>query len=491
MTDTTPEQYEAVLDAAVAAAPVLAATTPTTRAALLRAVAGALEEHADALVPLAVADSHLPVPRLRGEVTRTAVQFEMFADALEEGSWLEAIIDLADAQARPAPRPDLRRMLVPLGPVAVFGASNFPFAFGVAGGDTASALAAGCPVVVKGHPGQPSLTDPYAAVVAEALRAAGAPEGVVGVVHGDDNARRLVQDPRIHAVGFTGSTAGGRALADLAAARPRPIPFYGELGSLNPVFVTPAAATARGEDIARAYVASATLGAGQFCTKPGLLFVPAGSGLDKTVVEAAGAVAAAPLLNERIRVGWRRELERLAAHPRVRLVAGSPADSGADSLEVSPVFLATDVADLEASGSQLLAECFGPFSLIVEYRDEAELLRAARLFDGNLTATVHGEGPDDQPAAALLDALRDSSGRLIWNGWPTGVAVSWAQHHGGPYPSTNSLHTSVGVTALRRFLRPVAYQDLPDPLLPEALRNTNPLGIPRRVNGRLTTEPIG
>lgn len=488
--DTTPEKYEAVLTAAAAAAPELADMAPADRAAMLRAVATALRRHSDELVPLADEDSSLGTARLAGEVNRTAVQLEMFADAIEEGSWLEAIIDPADQDAQPAPRPDLRRMLVPLGPVAVFGASNFPFAFGLCGGDTASALAAGCPVVAKAHPAQPRLSGPYARVVSDALHSTGAPEGTFAVVHGMDIGRDLVTDPRITAVGFTGSTTGGRTLADLAAARPTPIPFYGELGSLNPAFVTPAAARARGKEIAREFLGSVFLGAGQFCTKPGVLLIPEGSDLEE-VLAAEAATAPMRLLHAGLGSAFRRLSADLAGFPGVRTItAPAPEGDPADPLAVQPVLVGTTVATLAEHADSLLTECFGPFGLVVTYADPAELAPTARLFEGTLTATVQGEDASDPHAAALLAELGGATGRLIWNGWPTGVAVSWAQHHGGPYPATTTVHTSVGVTALRRFLRPIAYQSVPDPLLPPALRDRNELGIPRRIDGVPTTADV-
>ncbi|AIJ23176.1 aldehyde dehydrogenase (NADP(+)) [Amycolatopsis methanolica] len=480
--DTTCQKYEEVLAAALTAAPVLAAMPLTERAGLLRAIAGALRAQADSLVPLADADSSLGVPRLTGEVERTAGQLEMFADAVEEGSWLEAIIDRAGAG------PDLRRMLIPLGPVAVFGASNFPFAFGLAGGDTASALAAGCPVIAKAHPAQPRLSGAYARVVIDALRAAGAPEGTFAVVHGMETGRKLVTDARITAVAFTGSTAGGRALADLAAARPSPIPFYGELGSLNPVFVTREAARARGTEIVDGFLRSMSLGGGQFCTKPGVLFVPAEYGLED-LIAAGAATAPMRLLHEDIGAAFRAEAARLAAHPAVRPLS-VPEQDAADESVVRSVLISTTAAEFARCSKQLLVECFGPFALVVIYADDAELAAAADLMEGNLTATVHGERSGDAVAPALLHALTRTAGRVIWNGWPTGVTVGWAQHHGGPYPATTSVHTSVGATAMRRFLRPVAYQSVPDALLPPPLRDANELHIPRRVDGALTAAPL-
>jgi NADP-dependent aldehyde dehydrogenase len=438
------------------------------RAELLEAVAAALEDARDELVPLADSETGLGETRLGSELTRTRVQLEMFAEVVRDGGFHEAIVEHADPAAEPAPRPDLRRMLIPLGPVAVYAASNFPFAFSVAGGDTASALAAGCPVVVKAHSGHPGLSRRTGEIVGAALARAGAPAGTFAVVHGTDAGRRLVRHPAIRAAGFTGSLQGGRALYDLANARPDPIPFYGELGSLNPVVVTPGALAVRGSEIVRGFVGSFTLGAGQFCTKPGLLFLPKGHGRDDELAAAVGSVSVGPLLNDRIRHGFEQVAAALTAAGGVRAIA----DRGA-------TLLAVDAADLRP---ELLAECFGPASLIVEYGSPAELDRALDLVPGALTATVHAD-PDTERQLIhdLLTRFTDQAGRVVFGGWPTGVAVSWAQQHGGPWPATtNALHTSVGATGIRRWLRPVTYQDVPDAFLPAPLQDANPLGVPRR-----------
>lgn len=482
ITDTSPEELERVLAAAAQAAGPLAALRPAERARLVRAAADALDAAAGELVPIAIEESSLPEGRLTGEVARSSGQLRLFADALEEGSYLEVILDSADPDAKPVPRPDLRRMLLPLGPVLVFAASNFPFAFSVPGGDTASALAAGCPVVLKAHPGHPRLSARTGEVLAEALRAAGAPEGTFAVIHGMDVGTSALTDRRIKAAAFTGSERGGRALLDIATSRDEPIPFYGELGSLNPVFVTPAAVAARGDAIAAGYVGSFTLGTGQFCTKPGLLFLPEGHGLEEKLVDAVRGTNAAGMLNDRIREGHAHERDRLEGLGAVRtLVHGDDGDAG-----VAPTLLATTAKELLADPDALLKECFGPTSIVVEYSDPDELLAAAEAFGGNLTATVQAEDSDSATLAPLLDRLRDRAGRLLFNGWPTGVAVAWAMHHGGPYPATTaSVHTSVGTTAIRRFLRPVCYQNTPQALLPEALQDGNPLGLPRRIDGVL------
>ncbi|RKT89038.1 NADP-dependent aldehyde dehydrogenase [Saccharopolyspora antimicrobica] len=453
----------------------------TRRAGLLRALATALREDESALVRLADAETGLGEPRLTGELARTAAQLDMFADVLDDGAFCEAVIDHADPRAVP-PHTDLRRVLAPLGPVAVFAASNFPFAFSVAGGDTASALAAGCPVVVKAHPSHPGLSVRIAELLADALAGAGAPRGVLAVVHGHEAGELLVTDPRITAVGFTGSTRGGRALFDLACSRPDPIPFYGELGSINPVVVTEAALERRGDEIAAGLAGSFTLGAGQFCTKPGAVFVPAGRGFGDQVAEAVSAAEAAPLLNARIRDGYVTGVAALGDVPGVKTLLSARGGAG---YCVRPAVLAVDAQVFTEQADVLAEECFGPCTLIVEYAGADELAAALAVLPGSLTGSLHAE-PTEPGAAGLLAALRRRVGRVIFNGWPTGVAVTWSQHHGGPWPSTTvPLHTSVGATAVRRFLRPVTYQDVPGELLPAALREDNPLGIPRRVDGVL------
>lgn len=478
ITDTTAAELDEVMQRAALAAPHLAALRPGERAVLLRRTADALDAAADELVPLAQAESHLPEARCRGELARTTFQLRLFADVLDEGAYLDAAIDTADPDWGMGPRPDLRRVLVPLGPVVVFGASNFPFAFSTAGGDTASALAAGCPVVVKGHPGHPRLTVRTAEVVTAALTEAGAPAGTFGVVFGVETGARAVQHPHTKAVGFTGSIPGGRALFDLAAARPDPIPFFGELGSLNPVFATGAVMADRGDEILAGYADSFTLGSGQFCTKPGVLLLPADAKLD-TLIESVVGRSPAPLLNERVQSGFESGLAALVEHPSVEVLVHGAATAG----EWTPTLLRTDAAALLEHGDALLAECFGPTSIVVGYTDERQLLDIAASLHGQLTATVHAE-EDDAVAPALLSILAQKAGRLLWNGWPTGVSVTHAMTHGGPYPASTSAATSVGSTAISRFLRPVSYQSVPQALLPEALRDTNPLGLPRRRNGR-------
>jgi NADP-dependent aldehyde dehydrogenase len=480
--ETSPAELDAVLAAATGASRPWGDTAPATRASCLRAVADALDAGSDELVPMAVAESHLGTDRLNGELVRTTFQLRLFADVLDEGAFLGATIDRPDPAWPPGPRPDLRRMLVPVGPVVVFAASNFPFAFSVAGGDTASALAAGCPVVLKAHPGHPRLSRRTGEIVSLALAASGAPSGTFAVVYGEAAGRAAVTAADIRAGAFTGSLGGGRALFDLAVSRPSPIPFYAEMGSLNPVFVTRAALADRMHEILSGFATSFTLSGGQFCTKPGLLFVPAGTVRDEDLTRALEThLAGAPLLNEHIATGHTRQLKSLQHHSGVRTVV---ADRSVAGEPPTPTVLVTTVPELLAASEDLLVECFGPTSLVVEYADDEELLEAAGAFGGQLTAAVHGEQADPV-LPALLSLLVDRAGRVLWNGWPTGVSVTEAMQHGGPYPATTaSLHTSVGTAAINRFLRPVCYQALPDLLLPPALRDSNPLGIPRRVDGR-------
>ncbi len=462
----------------------------TVRAAFLRTAADRLQAAGDRLVATADAESALGQARLTGELARTCYQLRAFAGIVDEGAFLDVIIDHPDDTATP-PIPDLRRYKVPLGVVAVYSASNFPFAFSVAGGDTASALAAGCPVVVKAHPDHPALSEQVAAVLREAAAEHGIPAGVLDLVHGFEAGIELIKHPLVAAAGFTGSVRGGRALFDAAAARPVPIPFHGELGSLNPVLVTEAAAAERAEDIGTGLAGSMTLGVGQFCVKPGLVLVPAGAagdGLVKALADAVGGTAAGVLLDHRMRDNF---LAGIAERTELPDVEAPVAPGTGDEHTVSAGFLALPAEKLTRAGGDhdlLLEECFGPVTVVARYADESEAMAVLSRLPGNLTATVHvsaeeaagrGRGPE------LLAALTPLAGRVLVNGWPTGVAVAPAQHHGGPYPATTSTSTSVGGTAIERWMRPVAYQNAPEALLPPELRDDNPLGLPRRFNGRL------
>ena len=467
--------------AALAAAPITAAASDLERSAWLTAIADRLDASAAELVALADSESSLGTPRLTGELARTTAQLRLFGAVVRDGGYLEATIDHANPQATP-PHADIRRMLRALGPVAVFAASNFPFAFSVAGGDTASALAVGCPVIVKAHPGHPGLSRLTATLVIEALAEAGAPDGTFGLIEGLDEGIALVQHPAITAVGFTGSVRGGRALYDLAVNRPTPIPFYGELGSINPVLITESAITERGADLAAGLAASFTMGVGQFCTKPGVVFVPEGAGFESALVEAVGDPSSGTMLTESIAHAFATGIAELSSRDDVEVLAGSPASTGDET--GSTIVLRTTAAAVLADPETLLEEHFGPATLLISYTDRAEAIAAIAAVQGTLTATLHaGEGEEIDEVVAALSAV---AGRVLFTGWPTGVGVTWSQQHGGPWPSTtSSMFTSVGATAVRRFLRPVAFQDAPERALPEALREANPLGIPRRVDGVL------
>lgn len=479
VTTTSTTELESLAAAAAAAAPVWRAADAATRASWLRAAADALDAHVDELVAIADEETRLGATRLRGEVGRTTGQLRLFASVVEEGSYLELTVDDADPAAVP-PRPELRRMLVGVGPVAVFSASNFPFAFSVAGGDTASALASGNPVIVKAHSGHPRLSRRTAEIVAAALIAAGAPEGSLALVEGREAGNALVQHPVIQAAGFTGSLGGGRALFDLAAGRPDPIPFYGELGSVNPVVITEAAIAERGETLAQGLVGSFTLGVGQFCTKPGVVFVPEGAGFEDLVAGFATGASGGPLLTDRITEAFPSGIEHLESDPSVAVVAqGRPAEPGS----ARPIVLSTDAAAVAARPETLLEECFGPVTLLVRYSSAADLRAALEAVPGSLTATLHSQASDE--VAEVLEVLTRKAGRVLFSGWPTGVAVTWSQQHGGPWPATTSLHTSVGATAIRRFLRPVVFQDAPAALLPEVLRDEALATLPHRRNGAL------
>ena len=469
MNDTTAAELEATLASAASTAPMVASTIPVQRANVLRAMADALDAAVDDLVTLANVETHLPLARLTGELARTTFQLRFFADSIVEGSCLDAVIENADPDFTLGPRPDLRRVLEPIGPVLVFAASNFPFAFSVAGGDTAAALAAGCPVIVKAHPGHPRLS----ARVGEIVAAAGAP---VAVVHGVEAGTRALADPRVKAAAFTGSTAAGRALFDIAHTRSEPIPFYGELGSVNPVFLSRGAVAVRGPEIVAGFVGSFTLGVGQFCTKPGLLFVPAPHKLTPALVDAVRSVESAPMLGDWIESRYLESITERRGREVLQTLHSGKASA--------PTLLSASLADIALHPDLLGEECFGPTSIVVEYDDDTRLLDVAGTLDGTLTATVHAEPGEEAWVRPLVDVLRPRAGRIVFNGWPTGVAVSPAMHHGGPWPATTSpLHSSVGGNSIARFLVPTCYQGFPDALLPPALQDTNPLAIRRRIDG--------
>jgi NADP-dependent aldehyde dehydrogenase len=474
------------------------------RAQLLDAMAASVENARERLVATADAETGLGSARLNGEVSRSAFQFSLFAEAVREGSFVEAMIDHA-ADTPLGAAPDVRRMLVSIGPVAVFGSSNFPFAFSVLGGDTASAIAAGSPVVVKAH-GSHLLTSQLSFDVLQAAAdAVGAPRGTFGIVYGQDAGLALVKHPAIKAASFTGSLFAAESLQSAINSRPDPIPFFGELSSINPLVITPGAVAARGSQIASGLFTSFTGSAGQLCTKPGIAFVPVGDAGQALVDELAALTSdAAPqvLLNSRIRSSFGEIEERLIAagaaevargdEPGADAAAGSGAGAGAGpsggaaasgGFTVPPTLLETTAAELSA---ELAEECFGPLIVVARYSSLDEVREAFGRIPKSLTATLHVEDSETDVVTELASTLEASAGRIVFNGYPTGVRVTWAQHHGGLWPSTNSQHTSVGVTAVRRFLRPLAWQNAPEAALPPELRDAPPVpGIPRRVDGAL------
>ncbi|PLZ02997.1 aldehyde dehydrogenase (NADP(+)) [Burkholderia sp. WAC0059] len=458
------------------------------RAAFLERIAQGLVDLGDTLIERAQLESGLPKARLEGERMRTAGQLRLFASLVRDGRWHGAVIDPAQPERTPLPRPDLRQRRIGLGPVAVFGASNFPLAFSVAGGDTASALAAGCPVVAKAHPAHLGTSELVARAVQQAARDTGMPEGVFSLVVGDGNwiGEALVSHPAIQAVGFTGSRQGGLALQRIAQARREPIPVYAEMSSINPVFLLPAALDARGEQIARDFVDSLVLGAGQFCTNPGIVVGLKGAALDAfctTASAALAAKAATTMLTPGIHRAYGAGVERLRALPGVtRLAEGQPAQGRHDA---QPALFRTDALAFLAD-PRMEDEIFGPSSLVVVCDDLAEVHAVARHLSGQLTATLQYDAGDRESARQLLPTLERKVGRILFNGFPTGVEVSYAMVHGGPFPATSdSRTTSVGAAAIDRFLRPVCYQAVPDDLLPEALQERNPLGIWRLRDGQL------
>jgi NADP-dependent aldehyde dehydrogenase len=461
-------------------------STRAERAGWLRAIADRLDENAAELVEIADSETHLGAVRLSGEVARTTGQLRLFADVLLEGSYLEAVLDEARPDATP-PQPEIRRVLRPVGPVAVFSASNFPFAFSVAGGDTASALAAGCPVTVKAHSGHLELSRRTAEIVTSALADVGAPAGLFALVEGREAGLELVAAPDTRAVSFTGSLSGGRALIEAIATRDDPIPFYGELGSINPVVITPASMAARGDELAAGLVASFTLGGGQFCTKPGVVFVPRGFAQATSLAERVDSLARPTLLTERITDAFGETLQRLLSVEGVELVAGGvpgvPGPASAQGGAPAPTVLQASIGTFAEHSDALLEECFGPLTLLVEYGSLDEVVGAIGAVAGSLTATVHSEPIDD--IRSLVERLAELAGRVLFDGWPTGVAVTWGQHHGGPWPATNTQHTSVGATAIRRFLRPIAYQNAPLSALPDDLTDAGLARISHRRNGEL------
>ncbi|MBE7198721.1 MAG: aldehyde dehydrogenase (NADP(+)) [Parafilimonas terrae] len=461
------------------------ATPPSARAALLEAIADAILDLGDELVTRCMAETGLPRPRIEGERGRTVGQLRMFAAVVRSGAFLGARIDTAQPERTPLPRPDLRLCRIAVGPVLVFGASNFPLAFSVAGGDTASALAAGCPVIVKAHPAHPGTSALVGDAVRRAVTACGLPDGVFALLFEEGIAigQHLAADPRVAAIGFTGSRRAGTALMRIAAARPVPIPVFAEMSSINPVILMPAALAARGAEIGRAFVASLTLGAGQFCTSPGLVLGVESPGLaafEAAAADALSGVAAAAMLTPGIHRAYREGVAALEGNPAVARVAqGQPGTAQ----QGRPILFATTGAAFRAD-HRLAAEVFGAASLVVRCRDAAELRTVLEGLEGQLTASLHLGETDHAAARGLVPLLERKVGRILVNGFGTGVEVGHAMVHGGPFPATSDGRTtSVGSLAIDRFLRPVCYQDVPEALLPAALTDANPWRLPRSVDG--------
>lgn len=483
----SPAQVEQACTLAWEAFTAYRETSPAARAAFLDTIAEEVEALGDALIERAVAETGLPLARLQGERGRTCQQLRTFARTLRAGEWLDVRVDSAQPQRQPLPRPDLRQHQVALGPVAVFGASNFPLAFSVAGGDTASALAAGCPVVVKAHVAHPGTSEWVGRAVARAVERCAMPEGVFSLLYGAGHevGIALVSDPRIKAVGFTGSRSGGLALCQAAQARPEPIPVYAEMSAINPVFLFPAALHARSEALAEGFVASLTQGAGQFCTNPGLLIAQRGEALDAFIAAATGQLEKSPaqtMLTPGIFDAFASSVGALARHAKVRRVASGQPGDGPNRCQAQ---LFVTEADAFLADPALQAEIFGAAGLIVQCRGAGQVRAIAEHLEGQLTATLHLDEADHDAARALLPTLELKAGRVLVNGWPTGVEVCDAMVHGGPFPATSDARsTSVGTAAIQRFLRPVCYQGFPDALLPTALRQDNPLQLRRLLDGQ-------
>ena len=491
----TPEEVDLAARLAAEAFVSYRLLSGAAKAEFLNSIARNIEAVAEPLVERAHLETALPKPRLQSETARTCNQLRLFAQVVKEGSWVNARIDRADPNRKPLPKPDIRSMWRPLGPVVVFSASNFPLAFSVAGGDTASAFAAGNPVIVKAHSAHPGTSQIVGEAVRASVRAQGLHEGVFSLIFGAGTSvgASLVKHPLIKAGAFTGSTGAGRALMNLAAARPEPIPFYGELGSTNPVFLLPGAMQARAARIAEDLYGSFTLGAGQFCTKPGLIFFSEGKPADTLVSELKSKVERAPefaLLTKGISGDYDKEAHGRKERTDLKVVAEGAQRNNANPYSAGAALYQTEISSFLADPG-LSEEHFGPSTLLIRYSSKEQILEAARNLEGHLTATIHGTEEDLRDFSELISILENKVGRILFNGFPTGVEVCHAMVHGGPYPaSTDGRTTSVGTQAIYRFARPVCYQNLPDAALPVELQNANALGIWRMVDGRLTQDVL-
>ena len=486
----TPEEVDAAAKAAATAYPAYRSLSAERRAQFLDAIADELDALGDEFVAVVCRETALPAGRIQGERARTSGQMRLFAKVLRRGDFYGARIDKALPERTPLPRPDLRQYRIGLGPVAVFGASNFPLAFSTAGGDTASALAAGCPVVFKAHGGHMATAEWVADAIVRAAEKTGMPAGVFNMIYGGGVGEALVKHPAIQAVGFTGSLKGGRALCDMAAARAQPIPVFAEMSSINPVIVLPQALHSRAETVARDLTASVVQGCGQFCTNPGLVIGIRSPQFSVFVQQVAWLINDQPaqtMLNAGTLSSYGKGLEKLLAHPGISHLAGNAQQGN----QAQPQLFKADV-DLLLKGDEVLQEeVFGPTTVVVEVADQAQLSAALNGLHGQLTATIIGDPADFEQFGELTALLEQKVGRILLNGYPTGVEVCDSMVHGGPYPATSDARgTSVGTLAIDRFLRPVCFQNYPDSLLPDALKNGNPLRIQRLVDGQPSREAL-
>lgn len=491
-TDATPEQTDQLMHRSHKAFTTYSALSRKTRADLMRAIAQEVEALGDPLIAKAMEETHLPEARLKGERARTVFQLNSYADACERGDWLEARINTAEPTRVP-PKPDVRKMLVPLGPVVVFGSSNFPFAYSTAGGDTASALAAGCSVVIKAHPAHAGTSEMVAGAINKAIKKMDLPEDLVIHVHGKSFqvGEALVTHPHTKAVGFTGSFSGGMALYNMASQRKEPIPVFAEMGSVNPVYLFEEKLEKDHAAIAQSYAESITLGVGQFCTNPGLIVGVQSPALDKFIevlAEKLNAVAEGKMLHTRIAEAYRNKSAHMLAQNGVGCLTQPPSPSS--DIHAQAILARVGATEF-LKNPQLKEEVFGPFSMIIVCKDKAEMHAVAAAMEGQLTSSVMATETEAAQQQALIQLIADKCGRIIMNGVPTGVEVCLAMHHGGPFPSTtDSRFGSVGADAIKRFARPLAFQNYPDALLPDELKNANPLGIIRTVNDMPTKEPV-
>jgi alpha-ketoglutaric semialdehyde dehydrogenase len=490
--DTSTTEIDQLLTKSVAAFHHYKTSSLKQRADFMRAIAAEIEALGNELLETAMAETNLPLARLQGERARTIFQLNSYADATELGNWLEASIDTALPDRTP-PKPDLRKMLIPLGTVAVFGASNFPFAYSTAGGDTACAFAAGCPVIVKAHPAHAKTSTLMASAIFKAIKKCNMPDGIFSHVYGDgfEVGEYLAKHPAIKAIGFTGSFTGGKALFDLANQRKSPIPVFAEMGSVNPIFLLPEKLANSTAVLAKQIAGSVTLGVGQFCTNPGLIIAIADSHLENFISllnKEIDVIAPAKMLHRGIATNFNNKLDTALCQKGVQLVAQTKQQISEGEGLIS---IATATAQTFLANPKLHEEVFGPYSLIIQCIDENELLEVARVLEGQLTATIMGTANDIKSHKQLLDLVQDLCGRFIFNNVPTGVEVSLPMHHGGPFPaSTDSRFTSVGADGIKRFARPLCYQNWDDEFLPAELKNANPLNIWRTINNMLTKDKI-